>query len=175
MTARLTRLAASAAILALAGVAVGCSEQTSTAPDQPADSTAPEPVEMSCETIIPESFAAELREIGWDVREEPFRIGQHEIDGGIQCVWGDYTSGTDIAQMYGWAPLEDDRAVELQQYLLDQGWLEESAGDVVIITENPDYALYVSDDGYGMTYAFHDGWVALADTKAGLDLVVWRG
>lgn len=159
-----------AAALAMAGCAA-------TADEDPAPSAPPSkaPVEMTCESILRESFVDELAELGWTAQQTAFRIGEHEITDGIQCVWGDAEHGTDVAQMYGWAPVDADEAAELQQYLEDNGWLREEDGEVVYVTEDPDVVGYLDEGEYGMTYQFVPGWVALADTKQALDLVTWRG
>ncbi|MBP2435908.1 hypothetical protein [Microbacterium amylolyticum] len=137
--------------------------------------TPTEPAVLGCDTIIPATLYSDLSDLGWSAIEEPLRIGEHLLEDGIQCVWGDYSSGTDIAQMYGWAPVGSEQSRELQDYLEQQGWIREEEGETVYLTENPDYALYVSEDGYGMTFRFTEGSVAVADTKSGLQLVIWRG
>ncbi|MGI6877471.1 hypothetical protein [Microbacterium sp. gxy059] len=171
--ARAARILAAAATASLAVALSACgADDASPAPE---DTSSPEErAELTCDTMLPETFVASLRDLDWDVRAETFRIGEHEFEEGLQCIWGDDSSGTDVAQMYGWAPVDEQTSTEMQQYLLDQGWLQEEGEDgSVILTEDPEYALYVSEDGYGMTYEFADGWVALADTKSGLDLVIW--
>ncbi|MTE24753.1 hypothetical protein [Microbacterium sp. ZXX196] len=168
----MTRARALAGALGLAVLLTACSPAAEEATETPTPD--PTPVEMSCDTIVPTTFSSRLGELGWSAREEPFRIGEHVFDDGIQCIWGDAETGSEVAQMYGWAPADADTAAEMQEYLEAQGWIREEDGDTVYITENPDYALAVGDDGYGMTYRFRDGTIALADTKTGLELVVWQ-
>ncbi|GGH33911.1 hypothetical protein [Microbacterium album] len=129
----------------------------------------------ACDTIIPTSLAAEFTGFGMTALEEEFRIGEHVIEGGIQCTWGDHDIATDHVQIYGWAPIEPAHAAEMQEYLEAQQWRREEGQGFVYLTENSDFATTVDDDGYGMTYAFGDGFVLLADTKQGLALVTWRG
>ncbi|WP_156759380.1 hypothetical protein [Microbacterium karelineae] len=169
--ARLGAIAPLALLLTLAA----CSGDAQPGPGQVDPAADETPAPMTCETIIRPSFSEELSSLGWTAKSEAFRIGAHELADGIQCVWGDYEHGTDIAQMYGWAPVEAEEAAELQQYLEDNGWLREDEGDYVYLTENPEMVHYLDEGEYGMTYQFADGWVALADTKQGLDLVTWRG
>ena len=77
--------------------------------------------------------------------------------------------------MYGWAPIDADQAAELQNYLEENGWVREDGEHYVYLTEDPNLIGYLEEGEYGITYQFADGWVALADTKSGLDLVTWRG
>lgn len=158
---------AGAAALALASCTGGGDDAPETA-ETPAE-------ELTCEAILRPSFVTELTDLGWSARQDPFRVGEHELKGGVQCVWGDYEHGTDIAQMYGWAPVSAEQSTELQTYLEDNGWLKEEEGDYVYLTENPEIVSYIPEGEYGMTYQFADGWVAMADTKQGLDLITWRG
>ena len=173
MTTPRRGIAAVGGVLAAAALLVACSA----APDAKApDATeGAEPSAPTCESILRPSFVDELTELGWAAQERPFQIGEHEVPGGVQCVWGDLTSGTDLAQMYGWAPIDADTAVELQDYLEENGWVREDGEHYVYLTEDPDLIGYLEEGEYGITYQFADGWVALADTKSGLDLVTWRG
>lgn len=141
----------------------------------PADPDAtPEPVgDPTCETIIPASVVAQFEELKWTARADEFRIGETVVPDGIQCVWGDHTVASDHVQVYGWAPIDADMAQDAQAALEAQGWLREEADDVLYLTEDPDYAIATDNDGYGMTYEFGDGWVALADTKQGLLIITW--
>ncbi len=125
----------------------------------------------TCDTlIIPEvvdTFTAE----GWTVEADTFRIGATEIPDGLWCVWGDYEVASDHVQIYGWAPVEEATARDAKTSLLESGWRTVSEGDREFVTENPDTALALDDDGYGMTYEFGDGWVTVSDTKQGLLLI----
>lgn len=169
-----TRFTAGMTALAALLTLTACSGGTRPAPEEEpaAEET---PTSMTCETILRPSFSEELASLGWTARSETFRVGEHELADGIQCVWGDYEHGTDIAQMYGWAPVSAEQSTELQQYLEDNGWLREEQDEYVYLTENPEIVHYLDEGEYGMTYQFATGWVALADTKQGLDLVTWRG
>ncbi|WP_221584040.1 hypothetical protein [Microbacterium sp. G2-8] len=175
MTRVRTLLTLGTGIVALA-ILTGCDGTTTAGDPAGSSSTAPsEPVAITCETIVSTSFAEELLGMGWSAREEPFRIGEHELTDGIQCIWGDATTGSEVAQMYGWVPVDDETSSEMQQYLEDNGWIREEEGDAIYLTENPEFAPYVGDDGYGMTYQFGEGWITLADTKSGLRLIIPRG
>ena len=55
--------------------------------------------------------------MGWTARAEPFRIGELEVAGGVQCIWGDFTTATDHVQIYGWAPISADDADQAQNAL----------------------------------------------------------
>lgn len=163
-------IAAAAALLALAG----CAGQGSPAPEEStATEEAPDPSELSCETVITPGLAQDLANLGWEAHEEPFIIGSHEFEDGIQCKWGDPKSSGDAIQLYGWAPIDADTAEDVQDELVELGWIREDDGDTVYITEDPDSAFQTDDDGYGFTYRFTDGGVALADTKNGLSVVRW--
>lgn len=170
-------------ILAGAGVALGglallsaCGAAAESAREpSPTASAAAPPQDMTCESILRPSFVDQLTELGWSAEEASFRVGEHELADGIQCVWGDYDEGTDVAQMYGWAPVGEEESVKLQQYLEDNEWVREEADGYVYLTENPELVGYLEEGEYGMTYQFAPGWVALADTKSGLALVTWRG
>ncbi|WZH36082.1 MAG: hypothetical protein PIR02_15120 [Microbacterium enclense] len=138
----------------------------------PQESTEPEAAgDPTCETIIPQSTADDFLSLGWSVSAEPFRIGATEIDGGIQCKWGDQKITTDRVQMFGWAPIDEAGAAEAERDLLASGWRREDGPAGTYITENPAWAISKDSDGYGITYLFGDGWVKLADTRQSLLLV----
>ncbi|GGD80135.1 hypothetical protein [Microbacterium murale] len=142
----------------------------------PTSTPTPEPEETAgaaptCETIIAPSTIAALTEHGWTYREHEFRFGDHVVDGGIQCVWGDYTVPSDHVQVFGWAPVDQAASSAGQQKLLDDGWQRADSDGHVYITENPETAMSPDQDGFGMTYEFGDGWVKVADTRRGLVLV----
>ncbi|WP_261167312.1 hypothetical protein [Microbacterium sp. Marseille-Q6965] len=129
--------------------------------------------ELTCETIIPAEVVAQFKDVGWTAEPEDFRIGSTVLPDGIQCVWGDYSVATDHVQIFGWAPVDSATASTVQDELETQGWIREEEDGIVYLTEDPTYAIATDDDGYGMTYAFGDGWVTLADTKQSLLLVGW--
>jgi hypothetical protein len=138
----------------------------------PTQSTAPVG-DPTCETIIPAATVEDFDSVGWTARAETFRIGELEVAGGVQCVWGDFTTATDHVQIYGWAPISPDDAVDAQNALVAQGWRREETPEGLIVTESADTTVATDDEGYGLTYLFGDGWVKYADTKQGLLLVVW--
>ena len=138
----------------------------------PTESRAPAG-DPTCETIIPASTVEDFDSVGWTARAEPFRIGEIEVDGGVQCIWGDFTTATDHVQIYGWAPISADQAVDAQDALEAQGWKVEETGEGTFVTESADTTVATDDQGYGLTYLFGDGWVKYADTKQGLLLVTW--
>lgn len=136
----------------------------------------PEPEETAgaaptCETIIAPSTVAALSEHGWTHQEKEFRLGADVIEGGIQCVWGDFTVASDHVQVFGWAPIDQPASSAAQQKLFAEGWQRADSDGHVYITENPDFAIAVDEDGFGMTYEFGDGWVKVADTRRSLILV----
>ncbi|MGW9112895.1 hypothetical protein [Microbacterium sp. NPDC055683] len=129
-----------------------------------------------CDTIIPTALVDEFADIGWSSRADPFYIGPNELSGGVSCTWGNFDVGaTDIVQMYGWAPLAAEDASGYQEYLGSEGWIREEGDGVVYLTESMPSSEWADENGYGMTYAFGDGWVALSDTKSGLDVITWHG
>ena len=132
-----------------------------------------EAVDMTCESIMRPSFVDQLKDLGWVVQPSTFHIGEHAIDGGIQCVWGD-EAGIDSGQMYGWAPIDADTSLDMQQYLEDNGWIRTEDDEYVYLNEDPALG-YASNPEDVITYQFAPGWVALADSKSGLALVTWRG
>lgn len=187
MTRRL-RFATLAGV-ALALVLTGCSTTpessdptpapVKTAPErEPAAIETPEPAEddtaeLTCETIISTSTVTALTELGWTYKQHEFRFGADVVEGGIECVWGDYTIASDHVQVFGWAPLDQDTSAAAQQQLIASGWLRADADGHTYITEDPAFAMSTDEEGFGMTYEFGDGWVALADAKQSLILIDW--
>jgi hypothetical protein len=140
----------------------------------PSPTQSEEPVgDPTCETIIPATTVEDFESVGWTARSETFRIGEVEIPEGVQCVWGDFTTATDHVQIYGWAPISADEAVDAQNALVAQGWRREETPEGLIVTESAETTVATDDQGYGLTYLFGDGWVKYADTKQGLLLVTW--
>lgn len=168
---------AAAAILALPVAALAlaaCSADADPAPvETPTQAVTTPAVEMTCDSIMRASFVDQLKDLGWVAQASQFRIGEHVLDGGIQCVWGD-ESGLDSGQMYGWAPIDDATSAEMQTYLEDNGWIHSDDGEYVYLSEDPERS-YAENADEVITYQFAPGWVALADTKSGLALVTWRG
>lgn len=182
----LTPALATAALLVLLA---GCAAEPETAPtaapspteSAPAETPAPEPVETepaeeppadpTCETLIAESTIAIFDEHGWTYQEREFRIGEDVLDGGLQCVWGDYSVASDHVQVFGWAPISAAESESAQKKLLAEGWQRADQDGRTFITEDPQFSIAVDEAGYGMTYEFGDGWVTVADTKQGLVLI----
>ncbi len=184
----LARLVAAASIASLAVLATACSSaapgaepsqsakpgtaaptEPSSAPD--AGPSEPTAIAPTCENIVSESTVEQFGEAGWTPKRHDFMIGETQLDGAF-CVWGDYSGpGSDNVAILGWSPLSKAEASEAQNELIDAGWIREDAGNETYITENPDYAIAVDENGYGMTYLFGDGWVSVADSKQALQLI----
>lgn len=180
-------LSAFAAAALAAALLTGCAsahpEPTDTAdaaaqPTTPADTdtdATPEPqnttASATCETIISEDTLSTLNAQGWSARESALEAGGITLDEGLQCMWTDYENPTGDLMIFGWAPITAEEAREMQDGLVAEGWLRQEEGDVLYITEDPEQALTVDENGDGMTYAFGDGWVTVADVKQGLLLI----
>lgn len=145
-------------------------EPTAIETPEPADNDTPEP---TCETIISPSTVTALTDLGWTYKEHEFRFGADVVEGGIECVWGDYTVASDHVQVFGWAPLDQNASTAVQKELIASGWLRADADGHTYITEDPTYAMSTDEEGFGMTYEFGDGWVKLADAKQSLILIDW--
>lgn len=161
------------AAISLAAAGCAASDDGDTAPSSPgptpgATSAA---AAVTCETLISPSMVSELEDAGWTSQQEVFRIGALELPDGIQCVWGDFTIVDDQLMLFGWAPIADDVSETAQQRLISEGWISEESADGRYVTENPETAISVDDEGYGITYLFGDGWVTVADTKQDLLLI----
>ena len=184
----------SAAALAAAAVIMmlsGCAPDPAPSPTPP-PSTAPAPIadasptptttpvttpaqEPACDTIISDGTVAALTDAGWSHEERDFQIGDITLDEGLLCLWADYSVVSDHGQLYGWSRITPDEAAAAQSWLLGQGWIRESGSAGTYITEDPQFSLGTDDEGYGTTYLFGDGWVALSDTKQGLILIEGAG
>lgn len=171
-----------AAIISLTACAGDPQSEAPATPEPVATSPTPtpsvtptaEPVgDPTCETIIPAATVDDFASVGWTVRAEPFRLGELELDGGVQCIWGDFTTATDHVQIYGWAPISADDAADAREELVALGWRTEETAAGVIVTESADTTVATDAEGYGLSYLFGDGWVKYADTKQGLLLVTW--
>jgi len=128
-------------------------------------------VAPTCDTLIAPSTIEIFDSHGWTFKEREFRVSGEVIEGGLECVWGDYTVASDHVQVFGWAPLGASESSSMQQLLLSNGWTRADEGDRTYITEDPAHSIGVDEAGFGMTYEFGDGWVTLADTKQGLVLI----
>lgn len=189
MIRRISSTALAAVMIALTLSACSAAAEPETTPTpKPTETAAPSPEPTStptatpepeetagaaptCETIIAPSTVAALSEHGWTHQEKEFRLGADVIEGGIQCVWGDFTVASDHVQVFGWAPIDQPASSAAQQKLFAEGWQRADSDGHVYITENPDFAIAVDEDGFGMTYEFGDGWVKVADTRRSLILV----
>lgn len=144
---------------------------------QPDPVSTPEPeapaAEPTCETIIGPTTIQAMTEYAWTFKENEFQFGRDVVEGGIECVWGDYTVASDHVQIFAWAPLDADASAAAQKKLVSEGWLRAADGDDghTYITENPPFNPDLN--GFGMTYEFGDGWVSMADTKQSLILIEW--
>lgn len=182
--------AAALALLVLGFALVACAGEPApaetTASPTPAPTTAapsptptptPTPTEEpiaeapTCETLIAPSTIEIFTGHGWTFMQDDFRIGGDVIEGGIQCVWGDYTVASDHVQVFGWAPIDTMTSATAQQKLISEGWLRVDEDGHHYITEDPNVSVAVDENGYGMTYEFGDGWVTLADTRQSLVLI----
>ena len=176
-----TIIGATALVAALA--LTSCAASPDPAPTAPSQNAAPSstptptptkitpverPEDLSCETLIAPDVVAAFVEAGWEAQEDVFRIGSREFPDGLWCIWGAAGDVTASLQIYGWAGIDPAEAEEAQAELTDGGWVAEETPDGVYVTENPDTTVATDDDGYGMTFLFGDGWVAVADTKEGL-------
>lgn len=125
----------------------------------------------TCETIIAPSTIEIFESHEWTYKQHDFRIGADVVEGGIQCIWGDYTVASDHVQIFGWAPLSAAESGPAQQKLLSEGWIRADEDGHTYITEDPRFSIAVDEAGYGMTYEFGDGWVSVADTRQSLVLI----
>jgi glucose/arabinose dehydrogenase len=178
-------LASAALVIALAGCAAESEAAPTTSPSpsaaEPSSTPTPEPsptesaeepaVDPTCETLIAPSTIEIFEEHGWTYEEREFRIGADVVDGGLECVWGDYSIASDHVQIFGWAPLGAAESAAAQEKLVGEGWLRADEDGRTYITEDPEFAIAVDEAGFGMTYEFGDGWVTLADTKQSLVLI----
>lgn len=143
-------------------------------PGSPAGETDGPSAELTCETIVSEGTVAALTKQGWTAKQSEFRIGGLVLSDGLQCMWADYSTPSDIGQTYAWAEIDADTSTEAQAALLAEGWRRVGGTDGTYITQDASFALATDEDGFGMTYQFGDGWVAFADTKQGLLLIEGR-
>ncbi len=185
------RILGTAAALVLSAVVLTACGGTPSAPEETAPTAAtptpeaPKPSatpdqgaaageDPTCETLISDSVVADYESIGWTSQASPLYIGSLEVEGGLQCMWADFSGPAgDHGQMFGWAELSDDEAADAQAELESQGWQREEGAAGVYITESADTAIAKDAEGYGMTYLFADGHVTVADTKQGLLLIEW--
>lgn len=122
----------------------------------------------TCATILPEKLVAEFESYGLVPITEPFSFGDPattSIPDGVECKWGSADIATDHGvQLFGWAPIDAAGTEKWVAYLTEQGWTRSEGGGLI----------YLSDpfEGVeGVTYAFGDGYVVLADSKEFVQLV----
>lgn len=178
-----TRAAVGATALVAALLLTSCAATPDSAPTTPPQNSAPSdtptptptaivpverPEDLTCETLIAPDVVAAFTDAGWEAQEDVFRIGSREFPDGLWCIWGAPAAVTASVQIYGWAGIDPADSAEAQEELTDSGWVAEKTPDGVYVTENPDTTVATDDDGYGMTFLFGDGWVAVSDTKEGL-------
>ncbi|MFK4760277.1 hypothetical protein ACI3KS_05015 [Microbacterium sp. ZW T5_45] len=171
-----------ASVILLTATLVACSGSPEGAPtsgaERPSAGATSQPSgqdsgEPTCETIVSEGTVAGLTDAGWTAERKDFVIGTVALPDGMLCFWADYSQASDHGQLYGWSEISSSDAESAQGALAEAGWIREDAPEGSYFTENPEFALNVDDEGYGMTYLFGDGWVKLADTKQSLILVDW--
>ena len=185
------RILSAAAALTLSAIVLTACATTPDAPEEtrpaatpsktadadPDGGATPEPTaaaDPTCDTLIRETVVADFESLGWTSQQSPLYIAGKEVPGGLQCMWADFEGPAgDHGQMFGWAPLSETDAAEMQQELLTQGWVREEASDGVYITESPETTISTDENGYGITYHFTVGYVTVADTKQGLLLIEW--
>lgn len=124
----------------------------------------------TCENILAADVVTELEEAGWKARENPFSIDGVELPG-VDCMWVDESEDSGGMMFFAWSTITEEQSQGAQDFLEKSGWRAEGAGTVAYLTEDPDGAMTVDEDGFGMTYAFGPGWVALAETKQDLLLI----
>ncbi|SDQ13089.1 hypothetical protein [Microbacterium sp. cf332] len=186
MTRPRTLAAAALGSIVTAGLLAGCAapvpvettppEAVPSSPVATPQETASEPAlpDPTCENIIREASLEELQSQGWEYQQEPFMIGQTQIEAGVSCTWTNAAEpGGNILQ-FGWAPLTAAETTEAERALQSQGWIREEADDGVYLTEDPNFALNIDSDGYGVTYFFGEGYVQVADVKQGLVIIERR-
>lgn len=191
MRARRSRVAALAALVGALSLLSACAvpdpapigpggeppaEPTASASPTPTPIATIDPADVTCESMLAPDALAEFQGSGWTVRQDPFVILDLELPDGTACTWGDFSKPTsDDLVLFGWSPLDDDDAAAAQEALLAEGWRSEEGDGTTIITEDPAFALRTDAEGYGVTYTFGDGWVAVSDTKQGLELITLPG
>lgn len=144
---------------------------TSAAPDDAPEKTSPPAGEPTCENIISEGTVDALESEGWTYQQQEFHIGETAVENGLLCMWADFETASDHGQMYGWGEIDAQTADKAMTGLQWDGWIRSTEGGATYFTEDPDSAFATDDEGFGMTYAFGEGWVRFADTKQGLLLI----
>jgi len=130
------------------------------------DAATEAPANLSCEGILPAETVEAFTEAGWTSRQDPFYVGNTELSGGLQCIWGNPKVASDDVQVYGWAPITDDQAQQVTDELTAQGWVasEENGATYFVAPDNAPM---------GMAYRLTDDQLTVSDTKQGLLLIEW--
>lgn len=170
--------------LILAAALAGCAQAASPAATQTLSTSATAIAEPTltptpdaegaiptCEDLIPPSLVDQFSAQGWTYRADLFRVGDLTLQDGVQCVWGDYSVASDHVLIFGWAAATASEIDQARASLLASGWQVADDASGSYITEDPATAIATDENGYGMTYQFGEGWIAVADTKQGLLLI----
>lgn len=148
---------------------------TEALPEPTPDASATAGGSATCETMIVSDTLAEFKSKGWTAKQTPFTFETQPpsapVDGGLICTWANYSVASGNLMEFGWAPLSADEAETVAAQLVKEGWRREPADSGFYITQDPSRVITVDDQGYGMTYQFGDGWVAVSDTKQNLLLM----
>lgn len=142
-------------------------DPAATPEETPAASAEP----VTCESLVVADTRDQFDAQGWTAKESPFVIDDVTLDGGMQCDWADYSVESGNFLTFAWAPITAEQATTAEDALQGQDWIREDGADGVYITEDPEQALTVDDENYGVTYLFGDGWVIMSDTKQQLLLI----
>ncbi len=123
----------------------------------------------TCEGMIEPDTLAEFKKKGWTAKQTPFTFetqpSSAPVEGGLICTWANYSVASGNLMEFGWAHVTSDVATTMAAQLEKEGWRREKAASGFYITQDPSRAITTDDKGYGMTYLFGDGWVAVSDTK----------
>lgn len=190
--ARLAPLVLSAVALASALVLSGCTSAAPSAdPTTTSNAVSPTPTEalpgptpdasataggaVTCDSMIVSDTLAEFKTKGWTAKQTPFTFETQPpsapIGGGLICTWANYSVASGNLIEFGWAPISSADAEKVSAQLEKEGWRREAGESGFYITQDPSRVITVDDKGYGMTYLFGDGWVAVSDTKQNLLLM----
>ncbi len=190
--ARFAPLALSTVALATALLLSGCTSAAPSADPTPTgNAVSPTPTEalpgptpdtspttggaVTCDSMIVSDTLAEFKSKGWTAKQTPFTFETQPpsapIDGGLICTWANYSVASGNLIEFGWAPISTADAETVAAQLEKEGWRREPADSGFYITQDPSRVITVDDKGYGMTYQFGDGWVAVSDTKQNLLLM----
>ena len=130
---------------------------------------------VTCDSMIVSDTLAEFKSKGWTAKQTPFTFETQPpsapINGGLICTWANYSVASGNLIEFGWAPISTADAETVAAQLEKEGWRREPADSGFYITQDPSRVITVDDKGYGMTYQFGDGWVAVSDTKQNLLLM----